>query len=79
MSVATLPSEPAPIAGVQGVAEVSFVALAGETRLRHLYQTDPLAIMFPTPPAGEPPTAVIVTTSGGLVGGDRHAVSVSVA
>ncbi len=57
---------------------MSFVALAGETRLRHLYQTDPLAIMFPTPPAGEPPAAVIVTTSGGLVGGDRHAVSVSV-
>jgi len=42
----------------------------GVTRLRDLYQSDPVRVLFPTPPRGEIPAAVFVTTSGGLVGGD---------
>jgi urease accessory protein len=59
------------------VAEVGFVHKQGETRLDHLYQHDPMRVLFPTPSAGEPPCAVLVTTSGGLVGGDRLDISVS--
>ncbi len=78
MSVATVRSEPEPAScGVHGVAEVRFVDKSGETRLDHLYQHDPLRVLFPTPPAGDLPNAVLVTTSGGLVGGDRLDISVS--
>ena len=54
-----------------GVAEVSFAQVEGETRLRHLYQSDPCRILFPRNTDGAPKEAVIVTTSGGIVGGDR--------
>ena len=67
MSVATLRSDPHESAAVHGVAEIGY-ARAG---LKHLYQHDPLRVLFPAPPRGEVPTAVVVTTSGGLVGGDR--------
>lgn len=78
MSVATLPSEANPVlSGTQGVAEIGFARKMGETRLEHLYQHDPLRVLFPTPPRGELPNAVLVTTSGGLVGGDRLDISVS--
>ncbi len=81
MSVATLPYEPisfaGPLNGVHGTAEIGFALKQGETRLDHLYQHDPLRVMFPTPPAGEPPCAVLVTTSGGMVGGDRLDISVT--
>ena len=78
MSVATVRSEPEPAScGVHGVAEVGFVDKSGETRLDHLYQHDPLRVLFPTPPAGDLPNAVLVTTSRGLVGGDWLDISVS--
>ena len=48
------------------------------TRLAHLYQTDPLRVLFPTPEAGDPVQAAIVTTSGGLVAGDRIDITVRV-
>jgi urease accessory protein len=54
-----------------GVAEVSFAHIEGETRLKHLYQSDPCRILFPRQADGAPKEAVIVTTSGGVVGGDR--------
>ncbi|WP_035691647.1 urease accessory protein UreD [Azospirillum halopraeferens] len=57
---------------IHGTAEVAFARdSGGRTRLAHLYHHDPLRLLFPTPAAGDPPTAVVVTTSGGLVGGDR--------
>jgi urease accessory protein len=59
-----------------GIAEIGFVAKEGRTRLSHLYQTDPLRVLFPDAPPGELPVAVLVTTSGGLVGGDRLRVAV---
>jgi urease accessory protein len=55
---------------VQGLARVGFQLAGGATRLKDLYNRDPLRLLFPAPGPGEPPHAVLVTTSGGLVGGD---------
>jgi urease accessory protein len=54
----------------EGIAEIGFAQSGGVTRLTHLYQRDPLRVLFPTPAVGDPPLAVLLTTSGGLVGGD---------
>lgn len=65
-----------PIAGgVCGAAEIEFSPIAGATRLSHLYQRDPLRVLFPVPEPGDAPLAVLVTTSGGLVAGDRLRIS----
>ncbi|MEK7244854.1 MAG: urease accessory protein UreD, partial [Pseudomonadota bacterium] len=77
MSVVISPSERAP-AAVTGAAEVTFVRKGGATRLLHLYQHDPLRVLFPTPEDPAIPVAVLVTTSGGLVGGDRLAIAATV-
>lgn len=61
-----------------GVAEIRFDQRDGVTRLAHLFQRDPLRVLFPEPAVGDPPVAVIVTTSGGLVAGDRLDISVKV-
>jgi len=62
-----------------GIAEIGFDHRDRGTRLAHLYQRDPLRVLFPAPAAGDPPLAVIVTTSGGLVAGDCLDVSVRLA
>jgi urease accessory protein len=62
---------------VRGVAEIGFACHGcGTTRLSHLYQRNPLRVLFPTPEPAEPPVAVLVTTSGGLVAGDRLSVTI---
>jgi urease accessory protein len=66
-------------AAVCGVAEIGFAAQDGVTRLAHLYQHDPLRVLFPRPEPGELPVAVLVTTSGGLVAGDRLSVGIDLA
>ncbi len=71
MSAVTSPSEPAASPSTHGVAEVSFADHGGRTRLDHLYHRDPARILFPAPAAGDITGAAVVTTSGGLVGGDR--------
>ena len=48
----------------------------GQTRLGDLYQSDPCRVMFPRPAAGAPFEGVLVTTSGGIVGGDRIAIKI---
>jgi urease accessory protein len=63
----------------EGAAEIRFTRRDGVTRLTHLYQRDPLRILFPAPATGDPPVAVIVTTSGGLVAGDRLDIHVELA
>ena len=60
-----------------GAAEIGVVAAEGETRLSHLYQSDPCRVLFPRPPSKGPFEGAIVTTSGGLVGGDRLRFAVS--
>ncbi len=62
---------------VEGSAAVRFRARDGATELAHLYQSDPLRVLFPRPEQSEPATGVLVTTSGGLVGGDRLDVAVT--
>jgi urease accessory protein len=62
-----------------GIAEIRFARRGGTTRLLHLYQRDPLRVLFPAPAENDPPLAVIVTTSGGLVAGDRLDVDVGLA
>jgi urease accessory protein UreH len=61
---------------VHGVARIGFAAKGSRTRLATLYQQAPLRVLFPRAPAGEPPHAVLATTSGGLVGGDRVEVEI---
>ena len=61
-----------------GAAEIGFARRDGVTRLAHLYQADPLRVLLPIPEAGDPIEAAIVTTSGGLVGGDRIDVAIRV-
>ena len=61
--------------GAMGVAEIGFAKTGDVTRLAHLYQRDPLRVLFPTPEADDIPVAVLLTTSGGLVAGDRLAIS----
>ncbi|MCP5368942.1 MAG: urease accessory protein UreD [Hyphomicrobiales bacterium] len=85
MSVATSRSEaPAPPTDpphrirVRGAAELRYARKHGATGLDHLYVRDPLKLLFPRPEAGEPPTAVVVTTSGGLVGGDELSLAIEV-
>ncbi len=64
---------------VHGVAEIGFAVAEGKTRLAHLYERHPLRVLFPTPAADDVPVAVLVTTSGGLVAGDRIGVAATVA
>jgi len=64
---------------VRGVAEIGFAARDGATRLAHLYQHDPLRVLFPRPEPREASLAVLVTTSGGLVAGDRLSIAVDLA
>jgi urease accessory protein len=63
----------------EGAAEIRFARRDGASRLAQLYQRDPLRVLFPAPDAGDPPVAVIVTTSGGLVAGDRLDIHVELA
>ena len=81
---ATSQSEARPDARVgtlaDGRAEIEFAtdrgAIDAPTRLVHLYHRDPLRFLFPTPAAGDCLQAGLVTTSGGLVGGDRLAIDI---
>jgi urease accessory protein len=62
---------------VDGKARLSFaVGKDGVTRLDDLFQRDPQRILFPNPPKDDITQAVVVTTSGGLVGGDQISVEI---
>lgn len=60
-----------------GAAELVFARRGPETALAHLYQHDPGRVLFPRPEPGDPTGAVLLTTSGGLTGGDRLRVAVT--
>ena len=60
-----------------GRAEIGFANDGTGTRLVHLYNRDPLRFLFPTPAAGDCLQAGLVTTSGGLVGGDRLSIDIA--
>ena len=63
---------------VHGVAELAFANHGDRNRLAKLYQRSPLRVLFPRETGRDKPTAVVVTTSGGLVGGDVMDVTVAV-
>ncbi len=64
-------------APVHGIARIRFARRAGATRLAGLEQKNPLRVLFPVSPVGEPPLAALATISGGLVGGDRLGIEVA--
>lgn len=74
-TVASLPAaEPGavPAQRVDGLARLAYRrTAAGGTALADLYQRAPCRLLFPRVERGEPPQAVLLTTSGGLTGGDR--------
>jgi len=61
-----------------GESRVSFAVRDGRTRLADLYQRDPCRVLFPEPELGEPPQAVLVTTSGGVTGGDSLTMRIEI-
>jgi len=63
---------------VDGRALLKVAREGTRDRLADLYMRDPLRVLFPNTPAGEPLSAVLATTSGGLVGGDRLEIEVRV-
>lgn len=73
MFAAISPSEaiPATPPRIHGRAEVTFHRERDRSRLAHLYQSAPLRVLFPQDAGDDPPQAALVTTSGGVVGGDR--------
>jgi urease accessory protein len=65
---------------VDGAARLAYKLDAqGRTRLADLYQRAPCRVLFPDVEANEPAQAVMLTTSGGLTGGDRLALQISAA
>ncbi len=87
-SAVTLPSETVPgqqserprprLQRGDGTVEITFSAVTGVSRLKHLYQKDPCRALFPETLTDDLATAVIATTSGGITGGDRLRVNLSV-
>jgi urease accessory protein len=61
-----------------GECRVVFAVRDGATRLTDLYQRDPCRILFPDPEPGDPPQAILVTTSGGVTDGDALRIAVEV-
>jgi urease accessory protein len=74
---ATSPSEPIAATAMHGSVELAFGGGNGGTRLARLYQRAPLRVLFPLADACGVKQAVVLTTSGGLVGGDRLDVQVA--
>ena len=59
----------------QGIIEFSY--RDGRTNLFHLYQSDPIRVLFPNVSSEEIKQGIIVTTSGGLVGGDKISLALT--
>ena len=64
--------------GMRGQASMMFARHGDETRLKDLYQSSPLRVLFPGKAKGDVLSAALVTTSGGLLGGDRLDVEVKI-
>lgn len=59
-----------------GVADLRFIRDGAVTRVARLFQRTPCRVLFPRTELGEPLGVVLLTTSGGLTGGDRLDVTV---
>jgi urease accessory protein len=76
---ATAAPGPTPLERARGVVRLAFVGDDdGTTRLTTLYQAGSGKARLPRAPAGAPPLAVLLNTAGGLTGGDRFLVEVSI-
>lgn len=64
---------------VKGAAKISFVHKDGASRLSDLYYRDPLKVLFPRNYQDDIPCATLLTTGGGLFGGDHYDVDISLA
>ena len=68
-----------PLERGDGRVEIGFAPAPGGARLAHLYQRTPLRALFPAAEPDDLPHGVLVTTSGGIAGGDRLGVDLDVA
>src|SRR5260370_31145615 len=69
-----VPVAPAAAVALQrgdGAAEIVFARRGAVTALAHLYQRTPCRVLFPHAAPGDIPLAALLTTSGGIAGGDR--------
>jgi len=73
-----LPSRRPRLQRASGESRVAFDLRDGRTRLGDLYQRDPCRVLFPEPEPGEPPQAVLLTTSGVVTGGDALAMAIEI-
>jgi urease accessory protein len=69
---------PSRLQRARGESRVAFDFREGRTRLGDLYQRDPCRVLFPEPEPGEPPLAVLITTSGGVTDGDSLKMAIDV-
>ncbi len=61
----------------EGLLRLGFAARDGRTSLADLHQAGAARVRFPSPGEGAPPEAVLLNTAGGLTGGDRIDLSVT--
>jgi len=71
-------TSPVRLQRASGESRVAFDLRAGRTRLGDLYQRDPCRVLFPEPELGEPPLAVMLTTSGGVTDGDSLKMAIEI-
>jgi urease accessory protein len=71
-------TSPSRLQRASGESRVAFTLREGRTRLGDLYQRDPCRVLFPQPETGEPPLAVLITTSGGVTDGDTLKMTIDV-
>ena len=72
------PSPPVVHQRGEGEAEIVFGVREERSVLRHLFQRAPCRVLFPAMALDDLPEAELVTTSGGIAGGDRLRIAVSV-
>src|SRR5262245_58024128 len=71
---------PSPLPRTEGSIRLGFGPGAdGRTSLADLHQSGAARVRFPKPAAGDAPEAVLLNTAGGLTGGDRIDIEVSLA
>lgn len=63
----------------QGSVRLEFARRGEETGLAVLHQSGAARARFPSPSDGRPPEAVLLNTAGGLTGGDRIDIAVTLA
>ena len=75
---AARPRPAAALERARGIARLAVRAEGSRTLLSENYQSGSAKLRFPRAPSGDPFTAVLVNTAGGITGGDRFSWSVTV-